>query len=107
MDRFHSFCSLRCVIFDELRLINDLAEEREILIQFDIAAEQIVRGNQNILHTGILDHLFSLFLCAGDESRLQLRSKAGTFALPVIDERCRCNDQRTTICIFGCFLHFR
>lgn len=53
MDRFHGFCSLRCVIFDELRLINDLAEEREILIQFDIAAEQIVRGNQNILHTGI------------------------------------------------------
>ena len=57
MDRFHSFCSLRCVIFDELRLINVLADERVSLLQFDIAAEQIIRGNQNILHTGILDHL--------------------------------------------------
>ena len=106
MDRFHGFCSLRCVVFNELRLINDLAEKWEILIQFDIAAEQIVRGNQNILHTGILDHLFPLFLCAGDESRLQFRSKAGTFALPVIDQRSWCNDQRTTICIFWRFLHF-
>ena len=99
---FDRFCCFRGGIFDKLCFINDLVGEGQLLIQFNIPAEQIIGCDENGTFLVVFKHGFSFFYVSGYGINGQFRCKMVDFPFPVVYKGCRADNQ----CIFVCFLPF-
>ena len=72
-------------ILDILAFIQNLIGEYLVLIEIDIAFEQVIGGDQDIIVFSCQD-LFAFADTSGHDGGLQLGRKTSAFLLPVIDQ---------------------
>ena len=97
----HSFCSLGGRIFDVLRLIYDHIWKDLLFVQIQITFQKIIGSDQYICFGRMFYDFFSLPAVSNRRFYCQVRRKPGDFALPVIDQGGRTDDQRALL------LHFQ
>ena len=82
------------MVFDILCFIDDLTAEAVLFIEIAVSAEQIIGCDQNIILPCFFQKCVTLDGGSYDHFSGQFRSKAFQFAVPVVDQGSRGNDQR-------------